>query len=733
MTRLVSNRPGHDAEDCPMDASPRPRPAPERRRGQIIPIFALSLLVFVGMTAIVVDISWYWANNLRIQRAADAAALAGVVHLPGDVPLAVSVARGEAAKNGYTDGVGGVTVTPYQDPTNPRRLKVEITAPVGTFFMRVFGISSIPAKRSAKAEFVLPVPMGSPENYYGVFGTLRTPNGGTTVTTPGNTGWRVPTNTASPSNWSNPSNAYVSDNVYATKNSTSNPYQAWQTFNFSFPSGATITGIEVEVEARSSDPSGCRLGVELSWNGGTNWTTTNRFVALTDSEQPPVVLGGSSDLWGRSSWATTELNNTNFRIRVQYIDPGTACTNGSTTYLDRVRVRVHYETSTFIPDQDVTSPYGDALNPRGFWGTMLNQGAEDVNGDAYLPYYETRTSQANPEYQPDSHYDYAVELPPGATNGEVWIFDPVFCATAGSGRYGTGDRWFSGTAATSAFYYLYDTQNTPYNLDDDTLVASSGNLFRRIQASDTTLGGPSGLPSCAQGDVTNPADGRYWHNRWWQLASGLSGGPTGRTYRVRTSSTDPNSPTDQLGSNGHNSFAIWARASGGSPRVYGIGAMQAFSPLQGGQASVFYLAQIDAVHAGKTMEINLWDPGDTGNLAANLQILMPTTTGYTPATFNYRAQRGTTNANATDCNATTGSGVTSVTTNTGGSSRFNGCWLTIEIPIPTTYTAPQPPGEQEPGWWKIRYNMSGSTSNSSFDVTTWEVQIRGNPVHLVLP
>ena len=45
-----------------------------------------------------------------------------------------------------------------------------ISAPVGTFFMRIFGIPSLTAVRSSKAEFVLPVPMGSPENYYGVFG-----------------------------------------------------------------------------------------------------------------------------------------------------------------------------------------------------------------------------------------------------------------------------------------------------------------------------------------------------------------------------------------------------------------------------------------------------------------------------------------------------------------------------------------------------------------------------------
>ena len=79
--------------------------------------------------------------------------------------------------------------------------------------------------------------------------------------------------------------------------------------------------------------------------------------------------------------------------------------------------------------------------------------------------------------------------------------------------------------------------------------------------------------------------------------------------------------------------------------------------------------------------------------------------------------------------------MTSVTTNTGGTSLFNGCWLTIEIPLSTNYSAPLPANDTvatEGGWWKIRYNMSGSTSSNSTDMTTWQVSLRGSPVHLVL-
>ena len=161
--------------------------------------------------------------------------------------------------------------------------------------------------------------------------------------------------------------------------------------------------------------------------------------------------------------------------------------------------------------------------------------------------------------------------------------------------------------------------------------------------------------------------------------------------------------------------------------------MEAYVRLPGGRSTEFYLAQIAAEHAGKTMVIKLWDPGDTSNLAANLQVLRPTSTSYQPTTFNYSAKANS--HAASSCNSRSGTGVSSVTTNTGGNSLFNGCWVTIEIPLPSDYSAPFPSSDSVAsvgGWWKIRYNMSGSTSNYSTDLTTWEVSLRGNPVHLVL-
>ena len=111
--------------------------------------------------------------------------------------------------------------------------------------------------------------------------------------------------------------------------------------------------------------------------------------------------------------------------------------------------------------------------------------------------------------------------------------------------------------------------------------------------------------------------GNAWHDQWVQMASGLAGG---KTYRIHTFSTDPSSPTDQRSTTALNNFAFYAQASGGTPQVYGIGAMEAYFRLPQNQTSDFYMAQVEAVHAGKTMMIELWDPGDTGGLPATLQV-----------------------------------------------------------------------------------------------------------------
>jgi hypothetical protein len=540
-------------------------------------------------------------------------------------------------------------------------------------------------------------------------------------------------------------------------------------YNFGIPAGATINGIEVLLNAKLGGsgtvptPSTCTIGVQLSPNGGANWypntVTTTQTAGLTTAEAA-YTLGSAAST---AAWQTpahtwvpgdfaTGSTTTGFETRLTWNRVG--CNSSRLAMVDILNVRVTYTADVTSPAankilrgpgtgclngvSDCKNPDGNVLNYRGFWATMNTEGAANINGDAFQPYYDVPTSTAAPAcptaqlracYDNINYYNYAIDMAAGSTNGLVYIFDPQFCATLL--QSGTGDRWFGSATGMSSWYELYDTNNTPYNLLDDTQITTSGAKFTNINGSDTSMGGPTGQAECMQ-KSTAYGDGRDYHDSWYVLNPGapLSGGANGTVYRLHTTGTDPSNGSAQRNANGEQTFAIYASASGTLPEVYGLGAMQMFSPLElggGSGFSEFYIAQVPAAHAGKTLELSLWDPGDTGALSANIQIEIPTSGGWSPVSMTWTSLTGTSGSPQACSGYTQNQTGNSITTNAGGGSTgvYNGCWLTVDVTIPAGYTAPQQ------GWWKIRYNMTGSGTSS--DVTTWTAKIRGNPVHLVLP
>ena len=748
-------------------------------RGQVIVIFAGGIVLFVLLLAVVLDVSWYWANTLRVQRAADAAALAGAVYLPNDTTTAYSRARAEATKNGYTSG-SNATVTPIQDAANNRQLNVTISANVGTFFMRVVGIRSITATRASKAEYVLPVPMGSPQNYYGV-GLLMMP----AVTHP-DTGYRTGTPTGSGSQWTSSLNANaMQDSNYArsARADASTPTRRQQQWDSFFPSsgtgsiptpvtGGALTIDRITVRTRAfinwgtGNTSSCQLQAQLSYDGGTSWTTAVTLATplpttrpANDTYQTFVPTTSPTATWGRT-WTRAELTGSTFHVRLSIVrgTPTTNCNGDRQIAVDTLEVVVESTLTGAPAPTDVHAPDGTLLVPQKFWGAMQSQGAPSKQGDAYMTGYAIRKGSANAIYDPLEYYSYGVDI--NGSGGQVWIFDPGFCDTTpfntvgdpanhpeANINQGTGESWTRGNSGgeefgptparpVSAQFNLWDTRDTPYDYGDDTLVATSSNSFRRLNLTDLSLDGDTGA------NYGNPTDcgSVAWHNEWWRLAQNLAPG----TYRLQTTSriysaaigSHPadavlDGSDDQTDSAGLNAFAIWTTNSGTAPRVYGLGAMEAYFPLPGDQPSVFYLAQIDERYAGKWMDIDLWDPGDTGTLSADLSFLAPNGGSGTVTSFYYNHSAGTVKPTNFACGPSTSSLVSSITTSTGSGGIYNGQWLRICIKLDDAYSAPIDPASGEAGWWKIRYAMTGS--GASTDLTTWEVTIRGNPVHLKVP
>ena len=102
----------------------------------------------------------------------------------------------------------------------------------------------------------------------------------------------------------------------------------------------------------------------------------------------------------------------------------------------------------------------------------------------------------------------------------------------------------SAAAATRSapFYELYDTQGTLYDRSPTTarLIATSDCLFRNVDAIGHDDGRRAAAPPSADTRRTSTyGDGRDYHNRWYRLASGLTGGANGTVYRLHTTSTDP--------------------------------------------------------------------------------------------------------------------------------------------------------------------------------------------------
>jgi Flp pilus assembly protein TadG len=783
------------AADPVIAASPANRPQRSlARRGQVLVIYAMSIFVVIGLLGLVIDVAWYWSNSLRVQRAADAAALAGAVDLPAKPGTLASHAQGtgmgdavaEAMKNGYPTlvfGCAGDGVSPSSNPGicvhvdtgNTNQLDVVISAPVNTFFMRIFGIGSLTATRDAAAVFTLPVPMGSPENYYGVFGPVRgaTFTGSSTVTA--DTSWNPATAVPS-TTWTTPTNADATQNTsYAVSGTASGSAQQWSTFNLTtgtpkIPVGATINGIEVEtrglLSGSGTTSTNCTLGVDMSWNAGTTWSTAQTTAYLTTTNTTLPVLGSPSSTasWGSHTWVQTDFSTANYRLRLTW-NRG-SCASTRTASVDTLRLRVSYTsttttTTTTTPTSatpgsgndlkgpgsacaahssgapaDCYQPDGTTLTARGFWAAMNTKGITSSNGDAFQSDLDPSGATApncstvaglRSCYDPTNYYNYAIDMPAGSTNGYVYVFDPVFCDEGSA--YGVGDGQSSGslnaTYPPSSWYELFDTNDTTYTNNDDTLITTTGSKFLDMKYSDSTMGGasPSGSLDCKQKDSAY-GDARDYHDNWILLnpSNPLTGGADGHTFRLHTTNSTPPGQTDtvnQLSVGTEQNFAIYASASGGTPSIYGLGAMEMYTPITGAGTSQFYLAQIPAYYAGKTLELNLWDAGDTGGLTAKLSVMMPTTTAgtWTAVNFNYTAGSAAGNCSASPAS---GSAVTQVATNT-----FNACWLTVQITIPTSYTAPQG------GWWQLKYALTGS--GSSVDTTTWTAHILGNPVHLVVP
>jgi len=132
----------------------------------------------------------------------------------------------------------------------------------------------------------------------------------------------------SPANMLADDGAFAVDTNSGTSTSTSCTSTAkdrhvLSNFGFSIPAGSTIQGIEVKLNSKVDSTTGSpRFCVQLSWNGGSSWTTALTSGTLSTAETIYIV-GGVTNTWGRT-WTNNDFTNANFRVRLVMIASNTS-------------------------------------------------------------------------------------------------------------------------------------------------------------------------------------------------------------------------------------------------------------------------------------------------------------------------------------------------------------------------------------------------------------------------
>ena len=318
-----------------------------------------------------------------------------------------------------------------------------------------------------------------------------------------------------------------------------------------------------------------------------------------------------------------------------------------------------------------------------FWAAISGPLTNKWNGDAHATRFwdddgTWNQESTNTEYRPEGYY-LAVDVPSGATQLNVAVYDAGFYNRADFDTE-TGDRTQDTGSGADMHFQMYRFDNTPLNPTDNPVITS-----------------------CNVGtgafNINSEASSGTYKNQWVTLCR-INGSVTPGIYVIRVWTTGDKGGTNQ--------YSVRATTtSAANARVYGINDISIFTNQAG--ISTLNVAEVAQVHAGKTLELEFYDPGEDD---ANAFMTVKRPSGTT-ATCNWVAR------NEAGTIVRSGSGNCRIQTSN-GSSFFNGLWVTAQVDIPNNYTC------TTNCWWKMEIENS-----QPHDRTTWEAKIIGNPVRLV--
>lgn len=701
-------------------------------RGQSMLIFALSAAVIFAVVGLSIDAGVGYFNSTLEERAAEAAALAGVTDMPngwatGSVAGQVTTlaqqngfaATATAAEDGLVaTGANGLTVTDFQVPSTcggagqspcvalpnqcggvsqpdcaRNRLLVQVCVEVPATFLALVGFGNHVECRVATAEYLSPITLGQPGSQVGSdLADLKT-------------------------------------EYYFLRS------EGW---NSDRGQGDAFTPSPADNNT-----------------GGGNGT-----YATPDTLNPAGAADEHS--LNETTSPTTDVLLTDFPFGTMSVDEA-----GGQNYLIQIP-----------PGQ---SDVVDVYNP--IFGPDASSGATDCDG-----------AEA-PDLQPgsatnDDNYNYhECDGDFSNTGGDTTLAEAEMYSAMSYSLFSvpdvfndSGDHLISQTMVypidaqnwnTGSWYDVYNNGNPTRfqqytNLANPTLTAMPSIWHQWVNICDPpTLPKDPGLikAELPDGAPTTPSD---------CVLTNTSNST--EYYRLRVDTLDYNGQDgerDSLSahSEAHKGYSVEVTASDGSSctatgcEVGALNDLAIYTPISVGAGSSgsfsVPLVSIPPEYAGEDVYVDIFDPGDvscgSGNNVDDCNLISIQEPGSTPGTPGPVATLGPKGATwlgpsiddppntitAQDCASTPliGSDDTSgapaivstrcknngVANNGGNTNLYNGTWVSFDISIPSTYN----PGSNPSNWfWYLKYTLTGSSSSAG-DTITVTAGFNGSPLHLV--
>lgn len=340
----------------------------------------------------------------------------------------------------------------------------------------------------------------------------------------------------------------------------------------------------------------------------------------------------------------------------------------------------------------------------GLWGNIHGPRTTKSKGDAYAPQCnggnEGCTTVQNPNYRP-SGYLFTIDVGPDVSGLDIDIYDAGLYPRPNENTE-TGDyTWNDDTDLVTTTWTLYDKNGTPLVVDDNVAATSSLCASSSPDWDD---------PGKAIWGIEEGARADDFKNKYATICRIGGGVPEGRyLLRVQTS-----------GGAAANRYALKAQAdSVNQPRVSAYGDFSMYNNIDAGNAN-FYLAEVVPEHRGKTLVLDMFDPGEVSGDAL-MKVLEPDG-DVAEACVGYSDSPNSTftdGATLDPCQFFSSQ----------GGSKYNDYWVQLQIKIPNDYTCDEgvPTPTDGKCWWKIQYDITGQAN----DTTTWAARVVGDPVHLI--